>query len=127
MSESAPISAPVPSSRGAGWEEYVRKAAAGDESAFSSLYDESNSLVYGIALRILGNVADAEEATLDVYTQVWKHAATYHPSRGSVNAWLATLARCRSIDRFRSSKRFQKEENTDVAATMPSLESDPER
>jgi len=56
-------------------------------------YDGSNELVYSSAVRMLGGVADAEEVTLDVFTQVWKTAGAYDPSRGSVTAWLITLAR----------------------------------
>jgi len=70
--------------------------------ALASLYDESSKLVYAIALRLLGQAADAEEVTLDVYAQVWRTAATYRSERGSVTAWLTTLARSRALDRARS-------------------------
>ena len=58
--------------------------------------------MYGLALRILGDVADAEEITLDVFTQVWKSASKFDPGRGSALAWLVMLTRSRSIDRLRS-------------------------
>src|SRR5262249_57648016 len=86
----------------AAWRAYVGQSAGGDQSALAALYDESSSLVYSVALRVLGDVADAEEVTLDVYTQVWKTAGTYDTSRGSVTAWLVTLARSRAIDRVRA-------------------------
>jgi hypothetical protein len=38
-----------------------------------------------------GDVADAEEVTLDVYTQVWKTARNLDPHRGTVSAWLVML------------------------------------
>ena len=57
--------------------------ARGDEAAFSHLYDETSTLVYSLAIRILGNVEDAEEVTLDVYNQIWKIARTM-ASRASV-------------------------------------------
>jgi RNA polymerase sigma-70 factor (ECF subfamily) len=66
------------------------------------LYDESSSLVFGLAMRILGNSADAEEVSSDVYTQVWQHAATFDSRRGSPSAWLIMLTRSRAIDRIRS-------------------------
>lgn len=77
-------------------------AARGDEGAFSSFYDETNTLVYSLAIRMLGNVEDAEEVTLDVYNQAWRIAKSFTPERGSVTAWLMTLARTRSLDRIRS-------------------------
>jgi RNA polymerase sigma-70 factor (ECF subfamily) len=88
--------------REAVWLGYLQRAAAGDESAFASLYDETNSLVYGLAIRMLANVEDAEEVTLDVYNQAWRIAKSFNSDRGTVTAWLMTLARTRSLDRIRS-------------------------
>ena len=84
------------------WRQCLERAAAGDEQAFAGLYDESSGLVHSVALRILGNAADAEEVTLEVYTHVWRSAGDFDAGRGSVCAWLAMLARSRAIDRFRS-------------------------
>jgi len=93
------------------WSGYVRRVMAADPGALASLYDATNHLVYGMALRILGNPADAEEVTLDIYTQVWRAASTFDEQRGSVLAWLMTMARTRSIDRLRSvAKRSRREE-----------------
>ncbi len=88
--------------RGAAWKEYVCQCALGDSMALGKLYDETNSLVYSIALRMLADRLDAEEVTLDVFSQVWRTAGGYDPARGSVMAWLVTLARSRSIDKVRS-------------------------
>lgn len=72
-----------------------------DCEALSQLYDESSALVFSIALRILDNRDDAEEVTLDVYTQVWNQASAWDPGRGSVTSWLLLLARSRALDRLR--------------------------
>jgi RNA polymerase sigma-70 factor (ECF subfamily) len=104
----------------------VRAAAGGDSRALGSLYDETCSLVYGIALRVLRNEADAEEVTSDVYSQVWKSASTFDSARGSVNAWLTTLARSRSIDRLRARVRTQKEEALETISNVPSSGETPE-
>jgi RNA polymerase sigma-70 factor, ECF subfamily len=89
-------------SRDAAWVEYIERAGMGEQEALASLYDESCSLVYSLALRILGNPADAEEVTLDVYSQVWRDARKFDRQRGTAGAWLATLSRSRAIDRVRS-------------------------
>jgi RNA polymerase sigma-70 factor (ECF subfamily) len=85
------------------WSGYVRRIAAADQAALAAFYDATNHLIYGMALRILGNPADAEEVTLDFFTQVWRSAATFDAGRGSCVAWLMTIARSRAIDRLRSS------------------------
>ena len=93
------------------WLVHIEGCAAGDHSALAALYDESSPLIYGIALRILNDAADAEEITLDVFAQVWKSASTFDRQRGSVSSWLVTLIRSRSIDRLRSRhSRVKREE-----------------
>ena len=98
------------SARDATWHGYVRRCAEGEQSALGALYDESSQYIYGVSLSVLRNAADAEEVTLDVYSQVWRSAAVYSSQRGSVTAWLLTLARSRSIDRLRSRATRQKRE-----------------
>jgi RNA polymerase sigma-70 factor (ECF subfamily) len=113
--------------RDALWNSYVRRAAAGDRQAFATLYDETSNMVYSVALRILGNEADAEEVTLDVYAQVWRTAAKFTNERGSVNAWLIMLARSRAIDRFRSRSRSRAEEPVDALMELAGGGPDPEQ
>jgi RNA polymerase sigma-70 factor (ECF subfamily) len=81
-----------------------------------------------MVLRVLGNVADAEEVTMDVYTQVWKAASGYDISRGSVTAWLITLARSRAIDRVRSrTSRARKETSLPETYDAPATGISPEQ
>jgi RNA polymerase sigma-70 factor, ECF subfamily len=119
-------SAAVPSTREEQWRWYVRGAGAGDSRALASLYNESCSFVYGLALRVLRNEADAEEITSDVYSQVWRNASTFDHSRGSVNAWLTMLARSRSIDRLRARARAHKEDTLDAVAQITAAGETPE-
>jgi RNA polymerase sigma-70 factor (ECF subfamily) len=111
------------------WMQYVQRCALEDTRALGKLYDESSSLVYAVALRVLTNEADAEEVTLDVYTQVWRTASGYDPARGSVTAWLITMARSRSIDKLRSRATRAGLEEPLVAASVEfsSGAADPEK
>jgi RNA polymerase sigma-70 factor (ECF subfamily) len=84
------------------WRECVARIAGGQEAALTALYDQTSSLVYGLAMRILGDPFEAEEVTLDVYTQVWRSASRFDARRGTVTAWLVMLARSRAIDRLRA-------------------------
>ncbi len=83
--------------------ELIRRIAAGDHDALGRLYDATSTLVYSLALRIVGNAATAEEVTLDVYTQVWRRAEQYDAGRGSPSSWLIMITRSRAIDRVRAS------------------------
>ena len=80
----------------------VSRIAERDESALAQLYDETNRIVYGLALRLVRDAAAAEDITLEVFLQVWRSAGHYTASRASVTSWLAMLARSRSIDWLRS-------------------------
>ena len=86
------------------WVSLIKKVAGGDQSAMTTLYDSTSRLVFGLILRIVTDRATAEEVLLDVYTQVWRQAASYDTSRGAPLAWMMTIARSRSIDRLRSGK-----------------------
>jgi RNA polymerase sigma-70 factor, ECF subfamily len=96
---------PAPEGTSQRWTGYLADMARGDETALENFFQETRSIVYGMALRILGDPARAEEATLDTFMQAWRQAAAYQEHRGSPMAWLVMLARSRAIDRRRSAAR----------------------
>lgn len=108
------------------WPALIALTAQGDQSAFSRLYDQSSPQIYGLVLRILGQPAMAEDVTLEVYTQVWKHAHSYDRQRGTPIAWLITLARTRAIDRLRATRAERASVSLDEAAWIPSDDASPE-
>jgi RNA polymerase sigma-70 factor (ECF subfamily) len=75
--------------------------AAGRQEALAQLYDETAPLLNGLLMRILDLPQDAEEVLLDVYMKAWRNAKSYSPDRGTVQAWLFTMARSVAIDRIR--------------------------
>ena len=95
--------AQAPSMHEQEWAGLLARIAVGDQSALAELYDASSAKAFGLAMKILGDHAAAEETTLDVYAQVWRRASNYDAERGTPGSWLMTLAKRRAIDRFRSS------------------------
>lgn len=73
----------------------------GDTEALSELYDRYSRLVFGLALKTVGDQAIAEEITQDVFFRVWEKAGTYHSEQAKVSTWLTSIARYRSIDVLR--------------------------
>ena len=69
----------------------VRSLAARDEAALSRAYVRHGALVFGIATRVLGRTQDAEEVLQDVFLKLWRTAAQFDPSRGSLVGYLVTL------------------------------------
>lgn len=107
--------------------ELMHRVAAGDAAALAELYDLSSRYVYGICLKVLRNSADAEEVTLDVYTQAWRQAARFDADRGEPLAWLLMLARSRAIDRLRARGAVRRhEEDFDQVRDFASPGVDPE-
>jgi RNA polymerase sigma-70 factor (ECF subfamily) len=85
----------------------IGRIAAGEQSALTAVYDATNRLAFGLILRIVTDRATAEEVLLDVYTQVWRQAASYDTGRGVPLAWIMTIARSRAIDRVRAGRNDQ--------------------
>lgn len=111
-----------------GLTELVTKSAAGDEFAFAQLYDCTNQIIYGLALRILGDSSAAEDVTMEVYLQVWRTASRYDSQRGTVTSWLVTLVRSRALDclRSRRARRANLEENVDDVPNLHDSRPTPE-
>jgi RNA polymerase sigma-70 factor (ECF subfamily) len=97
----------------------------GEEGALAALYDATSHRVYGLAFRVLRVSEDAEEVTLDVYTQVWRGRTPYDPDRGSVLKFLLMLARTRAVDLLRSrARRSQVEERVEEMTDLPASADD---
>ena len=78
---------------------------AGDQQALGALYDRLAPVANAVILRILGNQADAEEILEETFWHVWREARAYDPTRGTLAAWVITIARSRALDRLRTQKR----------------------
>jgi len=105
--------------------ELVRRVARGDADALAALYRRYSGMLSGLAHRILGDGADAEEILQETFVQVWRQASRYDSRRSSVSTWLVLIARSRSIDRLRSRRVAQR---TVVSAIRekPDLHTSPE-
>jgi RNA polymerase sigma-70 factor (ECF subfamily) len=79
----------------------VARIRAGDQQALSELYDRYSGVVYAVSLRILQDTGAAEDILQDIFLQLWRRPDAFDSSRGSLGAWLAVIARNRSIDRLR--------------------------
>jgi RNA polymerase sigma-70 factor (ECF subfamily) len=82
----------------------LERIAARDQQALAELYDRHCRLLFGLALRILRNRAEAEEVLQEVFVQAWVKVDTYSPALGAPAAWLVRIARNRAIDRLRANQ-----------------------
>jgi RNA polymerase sigma-70 factor (ECF subfamily) len=79
----------------------MQRVAAGDVVAFSALHQRTAAPVYRTVRRVLGHHAHSQEVAQEVYLEVWQQAHRHDPARGTVEAWLTTIARNRALSRRR--------------------------
>jgi RNA polymerase sigma-70 factor (ECF subfamily) len=83
------------------WRGYMQGIQARDAESLAQLYDETSPMLYGLALRVVNDAADAEEVVLDVYHEIWKAPDRFDADRGTVGVLLNVMTRTRAIDRLR--------------------------
>ena len=73
-----------------------------DPQGFSILYDQYAGNLYGLALRIVGSRAGAEEVVQDAFVKVWRKIHQYDPVKGRLFTWLLNIVRNTALDYLRS-------------------------
>lgn len=73
----------------------LRRAAKGDEDAFTALYRRHQAVLYRFALRMTGTAWAAEEIVQDVFMTLMREPKKYDSGRGPVGAYLYGIARNR--------------------------------
>jgi RNA polymerase sigma-70 factor (ECF subfamily) len=73
----------------------LRRAARGDEEAFTLLYRRHQAALYRFALRMTGNNWAAEEIVQDVFMTLMRQPKKYDASRGTIGAFLYGITRNR--------------------------------
>ncbi|MER7128401.1 ECF RNA polymerase sigma factor SigK [Streptosporangium saharense] len=102
--DQSPVGEDRPGGCPPGLEELLQAVGKGDRGAFERLYEVLAPRVFGLVLRVLRDRAHSEEVAQEVLVEVWRGAARYEPGKGSVMAWVLTIAHRRAIDRVRSAQ-----------------------
>ncbi|HEX3722284.1 MAG TPA: sigma-70 family RNA polymerase sigma factor [Nitrolancea sp.] len=79
----------------------LQAIAAHDPDALVLLYDRYGRLAFGLAYRVLGDAATAEEVVQDAFMSVWRRAASFDASKGNARSWLLSIVHNRAIDQLR--------------------------
>ncbi len=95
-------------------ESLFTRVANGDGGALKEVMDRFGGLVWSLARRSCYNPADAEDATQEIFLDIWKSASRYDESKGSETLFVAMIARRRLIDRIRRQGREPQMEDVDA-------------
>ena len=69
----------------------VRRAQAGDRSAFRRLYEDHVGRVYAVCLRLTGDPEEAMDRTQDAFVQAWSQLGSFR-GEAAFPTWLHRLA-----------------------------------
>jgi RNA polymerase sigma-70 factor (ECF subfamily) len=81
----------------------VARSLRGDTDAFGTLVLRYREMVIGVAYRLCGDAALAEDVAQETFIRVWDKLSTFRPE-GNFRAWLARIATNLTIDALRRRK-----------------------
>jgi RNA polymerase sigma-70 factor (ECF subfamily) len=99
--------------------ELLDRLAGGDEAAFRALVERHIDRAYAIALRIVGNAADAEDVVQDTMLKIWSHRGRWQHGRAKFSTWLYRVISNRCIDLRRRPRTENVEAVPEVADGQP--------
>ena len=79
----------------------LQRIASGEPGAVRDCIDEYGALVWSLARRLSRTPADAEDATQEIFLDIWRSAGRFDATMGSDKVFIAMIARRRLIDRLR--------------------------
>jgi RNA polymerase sigma factor (sigma-70 family) len=82
-------------------DELLGRVAQGDPAAVRALMGRKLSRINGLALRMLGDAAEAEDVTQEVFLRAWRQAPKWIPGAARFDTWLHRVALNLCYDRLR--------------------------
>jgi len=79
----------------------LQRIASGDSAAVRECIEQYGPLVWSLARRLSRSPSDAEDATQEIFLDIWRSAGRFDASQGSDKLFIAMIARRRLIDRLR--------------------------
>ena len=83
-------------------------------------------VVFGVAVTVLGDPTTAEDVAQQTFERAWRHAQVFDTRRGSVRAWLSTIAHNLAVDVLRA-RTSTPVDPQDLPALLTAMTDTPER
>lgn len=100
----------------------VRAAQLGDVYAFEALVGRHRGRAYRVALRMLGDPMDAEDAAQDAFVQAWRALPAFR-AESTFSTWLLQIVTRRCLNALRSRRSLEplEHEPPDERSRVPEL------
>jgi RNA polymerase sigma-70 factor, ECF subfamily len=99
--------------------ELLVAVAAGGREAFEELHGRYHRAMLGLAINRLRDRGRAEDAVQEVFTSIWRAAASYRPELGPGAPWMYAVARNAIISRLRKRTELVADELFDEPSSEP--------
>ena len=93
-----------------------------DPQAMALLFDRLGRRAFGLAYRILGDGAEAEDVVQEAFLALWRQAERLDPERGRLTAFLLTIVHRRAVDALRS-RRKRRDRQVPLTAELDAWDS----
>ena len=91
----------------------------GDERALEEIYRRWSPVVFTLALRSLGDRADAEDVTQRTFVSAWRSRGSFDRTRAKLSTWLIVIARRRIADAHEARSRLRATQEEILRTTAP--------
>jgi len=97
----------------------LKLSGRGDEAAFEEVYDVMAARVFGLAVRVVRDPAQAEEVVQESFLEIWRSSGRFDADRGSAVSWILTIVHRRAVDRVRSAEATSRRDTTYHETNQP--------
>ncbi|MEX3777353.1 sigma-70 family RNA polymerase sigma factor [Pseudomonas sp. MYb118] len=87
------------------YEARLAACARGERQALRDLYVQESPRLLGVARRLVGDTALAEDIVHDAFLKIWAGAARFDPARGTARGWMFSVTRHLALNFIRDNQR----------------------
>ena len=102
-------------------EELVRRIGAGDPAAVQTLVARKLPRILALAVRMLGDAAEAEDVAQETFVRIWRHASGWRRGNARFDSWIHRVTLNLCYDRLRRRREWVTDDVPDMVdpAALP--------
>jgi RNA polymerase sigma factor (sigma-70 family) len=100
-------------------EELVRRVGDGDPAAVQALVARKLPRILSLAVRMLGDAAEAEDVAQETFVRIWRHASSWRRGNARFDSWIHRVTLNLCYDRLRRRREWVTDDLPDVVDPAP--------